>query len=290
MDNNLLSGLGDLGLGNLEGLEIYNSPQKDEKARAEKQAAKAEFREEDMVFDKNYTCPVCDKTFKSKMVRAGRARGLGSDMDLRPRYEGIDVLKYDITACPYCGYAAMEKNFPYLTASQRKAVKENICSSFKPREIDPEKKVYTYQEALERHKLALVNAIVVRAKDSDKAYICLKTGWLLRGETETLDQNAADYEKKKHENDSAENQFLRNAYDGFIKARAGESFPICGMDSMTIDYLLSALAIRFEEYETAAKLLGGIITSRTANSRMKDRAHDLKDVLMEKLKERKANE
>lgn len=290
MDNNLLSGLGDLGLSDLEGLEIYNSPKKDEKENAGKQAVKAEVREEDMVFDKSYTCPVCDKAFKSKIVRAGKAKALGSDQDLRPRYEGIDVQKYDITACPYCGYAALEKSFPYLTASQRKAIKENICSSFKPRAVDPEKKIYTYQEALERHKLALVNAIVIRAKDSDKAYICLKTGWLLRGETETFDPNAADYAKKKHENDSAEDQFLRNAYDGFIKARAGESFPICGMDSMTIDYLLSALAIRFGEYETAAKLLGGIITSRTANSRMKDRAHDLKDVLLEKLKERKANE
>lgn len=290
MDNNLLSGLGDLGLSDLEGLEIYNSPKKDEKENAGKQAMKAEVREEDMVFDKSYTCPVCDKAFKSKIVRAGKAKALGSDQDLRPRYEGIDVQKYDITACPYCGYAALEKSFPYLTASQRKAIKENICSSFKPRAVDPEKKIYTYQEALERHKLALVNAIVIRAKDSDKAYICLKTGWLLRGETETFDPNAADYAKKKHENDSAEDQFLRNAYDGFIKARAGESFPICGMDSMTIDYLLSALAIRFGEYETAAKLLGGIITSRTANSRMKDRAHDLKDVLLEKLKERKANE
>ncbi len=290
MDNNLLSGLGDLGLSDLEGLEIYNSPKKDEKENAGKQAMKAEVREEDMVFDKSYTCPVCDKAFKSKIVRAGKAKALGSDQDLRPRYEGIDVQKYDITACPYCGYAALEKSFPYLTASQRKAIKENICSSFKPRTVDPEKKIYTYQEALERHKLALVNAIVIRAKDSDKAYICLKTGWLLRGETETFDPNAADYAKKKHENDSAEDQFLRNAYDGFIKARAGESFPICGMDSMTIDYLLSALAIRFGEYETAAKLLGGIITSRTANSRMKDRAHDLKDVLLEKLKERKANE
>lgn len=290
MDNNLLSGLGDLGLSDLEGLEIYNSPKKDEKENAGKQAVKAEVREEDMVFDKSYTCPVCDKAFKSKIVRAGKAKALGSDQDLRPRYEGIDVQKYDITACPYCGYAALEKSFPYLTASQRKAIKENICSSFKPRAVDPEKKIYTYQEALERHKLALVNAIVIRAKDSDKAYICLKTGWLLRGETETFDPNAADYAKKKHENDSAEDQFLRNAYDGFIKARAGESFPICGMDSMTIDYLLSALAIRFGEYETAAKLLGGIITSRTANSRMKDRAHDLKDVLLEKLKEKKANE
>ncbi|MGN0131318.1 MAG: DUF2225 domain-containing protein [Lachnospiraceae bacterium] len=292
MDNNLLSGLDNLGLGNLKGLEIYNEPHKDDKTAATVQnAAKVtELKEEDMVFDKTFTCPVCDSEFKCKMVRSGRARAIGSDMDLRPRYENIDVIKYDIIACPHCGYAGMEKNFPYLTPSQRKAIKENICDSFMPRRVDPEKKIYTYQEALERHKLALVNTIVKRGKDSEKAYICLKTGWLLRGEAELFDRNDPDYARKKHENDSAENQFLRNAYDGFIKARASESFPICGMDSITIDYLLSALAIRFEEYETAAKLLSGIITSRGANSRIKDRARDLKEVLLEKMKERNADE
>lgn len=292
MDNNLLSGLDNLGLGNLTGLDIYDTPHKEQRTHAVAQTAAkvTEFREEDMVFDKTFTCPVCDKEFKSKMVRSGRARAIGSDMDLRPRYENIDVIKYDIIACPHCGYAGLEKNFPYLTPSQRKAIKENICESFRPRQVDPQKKIYTYQEALEQHKLALVNAIVKRGKDSEKAYICLKTGWLLRGETELLDQKDPEYARKKHDNDSAENQFLRNAYDGFLKARANESFPICGMDNMTIDYLLSALAIRFEEYETAAKLIGGIITSRGANSRIKDRARDLKDVLVAKMKERNANE
>ncbi len=283
MDNNLLSGLESLGLGNLEGLDIYEDPHKDEKKQAEVVAPK----EEDMLFDKSYTCTVCDKDFKAKMVRSGKAKAMVADQDLRPRYEGIDVLKYDIISCPYCGYSGMSKNFPYLTPAQKRAIKENICNSYKPRKIDPDKKIYTYEEAMERHKLALVNAIVKHGKASEKAYICLKTGWILRGQREALEADAPDYEKKKQELESAENQFLKNAYDGFVTARASESFPICGMDEMTVDYLLATLAMRFEEYETAAKLLGSIVTSRTANARIKDRAHDLKDVLMEKLKEKR---
>lgn len=283
MDNNLLSGLESLGLGNLEGLDIYEDPHKDEKKQAEVVAPK----EEDMLFDKSYTCTVCDKDFKAKMVRSGKAKAMAADQDLRPRYEGIDVLKYDIISCPYCGYSSMSKNFPYLTPAQKRAIKENICNSYKPRKIDPDKKIYTYEEAMERHKLALVNTIVKHGKASEKAYICLKTGWILRGQREALEADTPDYEKKKKELESAENQFLKNAYDGFVTARASESFPICGMDEMTVDYLLATLAMRFEEYETAAKLLGSIVTSRTANARIKDRAHDLKDVLMEKLKEKR---
>lgn len=290
MDNNLLSGLGDLGLGNLEGMEIYETQKADADRNIEREPKTQEVKEEDLLFDKSFTCPVCDKDFKAKMVRSGKAKAMIPDIDLRPRYEYVDVLKYDIIACPHCGYAGMGKNFAYLTAGQKKAIRENICSSFKSRTVDPNQKVYTYKEALERHKLALVNTIVKHGKASEKAYICLKTGWLLRGEAESFDPQEPDYAKKKRENESAEYQFLKNAYDGFIQARASETFPICGMDEMTIDYLLSALAIRFGEYDTAAKLISAIIVSRTANPRIKDKAHDLKDILAEKVKERKANE
>lgn len=287
MDSNLLAGLGDLGLGNLENLEIYETAKKAD-ADAEGAAKAPEFKEEDVLFEKSYTCTVCDKPFKTKMIRAGKVKMIGPDVDLRPRYEHVDVLKYDIIACPYCGYAGMAKNFSYLTSAQIKAIKENICKSFRPRMADPEEKIYTYKDALERHKLALVNTIVKHGKASEKAYICLKTGWLLRGETESLDKNDPNYDKKKLENEKAETQFLKNAYDGFVQARASESFPICGMDELTVDYLLAALAVRFGEYDTASRLISSIITSRTANARMKDKAHDLKDMMTEKMKESKA--
>ncbi|MBD5541398.1 MAG: DUF2225 domain-containing protein [Lachnospiraceae bacterium] len=286
MDNNLLAGLGDLGLGNLENLEIYETAKKADDADG---AAKApEFKEEDVLFEKSYTCTVCDQPFKTKMIRAGKVKMIGPDVDLRPRYEHVDVLKYDIIACPHCGYAGLSKTFSYLTSAQAKAIKENICKSFKPRPADAEEKIYTYKEALERHKLALVNTIVKHGKASEKAYICLKTGWLLRGETESLDKDDPDYDKKKQENEKAETQFLKNAYDGFVQARASESFPICGMDELTVDYLLAALAVRFGEFDTASRLISSIITSRSANARMKDKAHDLKDMMSEKMKESKA--
>lgn len=288
MDNNLLSGLGNLGLSNLEGLSIFEDS-KETKAQTEKAEGKTvEIKEEDMLFDKSFNCPVCDRDFKSKMVRAGRAKAMSPDMDLRPRHEGIDTLKYDIVACPYCGYAGMPKEFPYLTAGQKKAIRENICSGFKPKPINPGQQTYSYEEAIERHKLALVNTIVKHGKDSEKAYICLKTGWLMRGLADTFDSTRQDYLWKKYENEKAEKQFLRNAYDGFVKARASEPFPLCGMDMLTVDYLLTALAVQLEEYDTAAKLLGGILTSKDANARIKDKALELKAVLMEKTRDRRS--
>ena len=54
------------------------------------------------------------------------------------------------------------------------------------------------------------------------------------------------------------------------------------MDEITIDYLIAVLAARFEQFDVAQKMIAGILTSRTANNRIKDRARDLKEqVLME---------
>lgn len=290
MDQNLLSGLSNMGLGNLEGLDIYNSSDKDEKNKKNGTADESVVKEEYFLFDKTYTCPLCDREFKTKMVRSGRVRALEPDMDLRPRHEHIDTLKYDMISCPYCGYAGYGKGFQYLSPTQRKAIKENICSSFKPKKEESKLPYYTYDEALERHKLALVNAIVKHGKASEKAYICLKTGWLFRGMKEALLPDAPDYDDKKLEYEQTENQFLRNAYDGFIHARESESFPIAGMDQMTLDYLLTNLAIRFEEYDTASRLVASLLTSKTTPSRIKDKVRDLKTIIIKKVKEQKDNE
>ena len=38
------------------------------------------------VFDKSMNCPVCDADFKTKQVKTGKARFLGTEADLRPLY------------------------------------------------------------------------------------------------------------------------------------------------------------------------------------------------------------
>ena len=51
-----------------------------------------------------------------------------------------------------------------------------------------------------------------------------------------------------------------------------------------MDYLLSVLAVRFKDYQVAVKLLGSIITSTSANARIKDRARDMKEQVVKELK------
>ena len=279
----LLSGLGGLGLGNLENMDLYEKPKSKEveAATGAKPAAPA-VQEQDLLFDKSFTCPICDKEFKSRTVKVGKAKLIGTDSDLRPKDEQVDMLKYDIIMCPNCGYAALSRFFKFITTPQAKRVKEMISANFKPR--TDQKETYTYDEALERYKVTLANAIVKMAKPSEKAYICLKTAWLLRGKGESLDKADPEYEAKKKAIDNEEREFLKNALDGFLAARQSENFPMCGMDEPTVDYVIAVTATKFEQFDVASKLVSSIITSTAANPRMKDKARDLKEQIVKQVK------
>ena len=275
----LLSGLSEIGLGGLENMEVYEQPEDKE---AEKQAEeKPEVKEETFLFYKSYECPVCYQGFKAKTVRSGKLRSLGTDRDLRPLYDQMEPLKYDVVICPHCGYAALTRFFGGLTAGQIKAIKENISANFHP--VEEEKETYTYEEALYRYKLCLANTIVKHGKVSEKAYICLKAGWLLRSMGENLDPAVEDYNKKIQEIKEQEKDFLKNALDGLINARQTESYPICGMDEVTLEYLIAVLAMEFEKYDISSRLIYNILNTPTVNNRIKDKAREVKDELLQQM-------
>lgn len=291
----ILSGLKNFGV-DLQKDDIYADNKSDgaaEAAAAEKKAAEeaaakkaAEAKnkkidEADFLLAKSYTCPVCDAAFKSLTVKANRARRVDSDIDLRPIYDPIDMLKYQIVSCPECGYSGFARTFPYITANQKKAVREKIAFNFKP---DPSKTGHTthsYEEALERYQMALATDMVIGAKASEKADLCLMMAWVVRGQRKSLDESDPEYAGKLQECRSAEDELLKNALDGFIQARQTEGYPMCGnMDQHTVDYIIAALYYKSKEFDKSLKMLAEILISNSAGKAIKDKARLLKDKIM----------
>lgn len=279
----IFDGLGKFGLGDLSESNLFEDEKKEEEEKEQAKEISPEELEAEMLLDKKFKCPQCDKDFTSKIIRTGKAKPIGQDLDLRTTYENIDKDKYDVIMCPHCGYAALSSYFNRITPPQLKLVRENISSKFKPKEFSGA--VYTYEEALERYQMALVNALVKKSRASEKAFICLKTSWVIRGKISTLDPEQDKEEIAKLKVQEAE--FIKNAFEGFANARSVESYPMCGMDELTIDYIIAVLAMKNERYDIATRLLGGIITSRTVGKRLKEKAQDLKEVLV---KEKRARE
>ena len=285
----LMDDLGMLGLDGLSTENLYETEQKEEAkpAPAAKPAPeqKKEMSPQDesaLLFDKSYTCPVCTRGFTAKTVRTGKVHTIRIEYDLRPVYDKVDQVKYDVIACPHCGYAMLVRYHGSLSDKQGKMIRDSIGAKFRPQTWSAD--LYTYDEAKIRYQLALANAVSRKAKASEKAYICMKMAWLTRGETEYLKQIPGVPDTKFTENAIAEKNYRGQALDGFAQARQTENFPIAGMDEKTLDYLMASLYLDTGKYQDCARFIGNILISKNISTNLRRKAEDLKMMLTETLK------
>ena len=286
----LLGGLEKYGLDEETLQKAFDETAKQIKTKkAVKETKATVLSEEDFILLKSAVCPICDNVFSTMAVKSGRARRMQPDFDLRPRFEAIDVNKYDVTSCRKCGYTALNKDFAHLTAGQMKLISEGVRKNYKVIDEGFSDKAPDYDTSIERYKLALYNSMVKRAKVSEKAYICLKIAWLFRGKIEYLiresDLEPAKLAQQIEFCKKEELKFYGNAYTGLIEARSTESFPICGMDTNTFEMLLSAMAFNLDKLDDATRFVSTLLVSRTVSSGIKNRAIDLKEMILERRKE-----
>ena len=210
---------------------------------------------EDITYLKEFECPVCYNKIKSRVIKTGRNKFIESSLDLRAKYEVVDPTLYDVIHCD-CGYTAISKTFGKVSSVQRNLIKEGICSRYVKREFSS---IRTIEDAITLYKLALLNAQVKRAGTGEIGLICLKLYWLHR------DLN----------NQEEATRFLKFAADNIEDSISVGS--LVGLDDDTAIYTIAALRNNLGEYDKALKLLGEIITSNTASSKLKEKALDLKE-------------
>ena len=278
MDKNLFAGLESMGLGKMTNLDLFGDTKEEEKKTETAKAVPVQVNEADFLLNKSFTCPVCDNEFKGKTIKAAKMPKLVSrDPDLRCIYTDIDVYKYGVITCPICGYASLAKTFGPMPSGQTKLIKEQISASFTG--LGPEPEIYTYDDAIARYKLALVNSVVKRAKISERAYVCLHLAWLVRGKRETLKADTPNRDAVAKALLAEEQDFLTKARDGFMDAYSKESFPMCGMDESTTTYLIAALCGKTGNKDEALRWASKILANTMANNRIKDLARNLKDLI-----------
>ncbi|KAI4448035.1 hypothetical protein C823_002554 [Eubacterium plexicaudatum ASF492] len=236
--------------------------------------------EKKYVFTKKISCTNCGANFNDLRIMNSKLRRKEPDMDLRPRFQFVDSLKYGVTACPYCGFAAPVKSFEQLTSLHQKRIREKITSQFMQREPFAGETL-DYATAQGQYELALVCAMVMELPLSEQAHLCLQLSWLIRGRLEEADaeQGLLDETTYKQLQEKQE-RYYRQAYDLFSKAFTQEDFPICGMDQHTFDYLLAVLSYHFKEYDVAVKFCGSIVQAKGISAKLKDKALMLKDEIM----------
>lgn len=266
---NIFEELKEIGFEDLDKVDLF--PPKPKASEKEIENTKKKFTVEEVLYDKTYICPVCNKEFKSKAIRSGKNRLLTVDLDLKANYDIVNPLLYECVVCENCGYAALSKTFNSLTASQIRWIKEQICTKYKEYHYPP---ILSEKDGILRYKLALLNSFVKKAKDGEKAYICLKLAWLYR-----------DTKEK-----AAEETFLQHALTGFENAYNTERFPIFELGELTTAYIIADLYRRKKNYEKAMQWLGFVIMDKSVSLRLKTKALHLKGIINEerrKIEERK---
>ena len=281
----ILSGLESMGLGNLSEVDLFHDKVKEPAKKKEPEKPKeVKIEEKDLIYERNVECTCCGRAFKEKTLRTGKVKLIGQDVDLRPRYAELDSLKYNVTACPVCGYAALTKEFQRLSSGQARMIKEKISANFSGLHYDNE--IYSYDEAIARNKLALINSVVKRGKISERAYTCLTLGWLTRGKAESIAENEPEREKFIEQYRNEELDYLKKAAEGFAEALIKESFPICGLDEYTFFYLMAALNYETGSYSDSLRYVEKILINRSISERIKDKARRIKEAISEIKKQR----
>ena len=284
----LLSGLEKFGLEQMDTTNLFEDEKKPKaEQRGQADAPKEEKHlETEFLLLKSIRCPVCDHVFRTRLVKTGRVKRLEPDFDLRPRFAYIDTNKYDVSSCPKCGYTAINRYFSHITSGQVKLIDQGVHSKFKANTLvnaEDALEAYTYEEAIEYCKLALYCTMVKKGSTSEKAYECLKLSWLYRGWREKLESEGTNDRELLSNVKAEEDAYYKQAYEGFMKAIASESFPMCGMEESTVNILLANMAFKLEKYDVSSKLVSAILTSRVASRSVKDRAMTLKEEIITKL-------
>ena len=210
------------------------------------------------LFDKQVICPVCDSHFKTKTVKSKSPRVMAKDSDFFIRYSVANPYFYDVCICNSCGYAAMKSDFEKLKSHKKELVLSNVTSKWKPREYPA---ILDEKLAIERYKLALLNAVLINLPDSTKAMISLKIAWMHR----LLDDT------------TQETLFLKQALEGFNDAYIKEILPIYGLQRDSLMYLLGELNRKLGNYQNSLLWYSKTIVSTNSSYKVKEMARIGKD-------------
>lgn len=261
--NSVFSGLEDLGFNNIKDVEIYKTPKSDESKDTKQEQIE---KEQNLLYDKEVTCPVCGTTFKVRSVKTSSYRIKKKDKDFFIHYSIINPYFYDVWLCNRCGYASMKSDFNKIKNYQIDIVKSKISPKWHGRNYS---EVYDVNIAIERYKLSLLNYAITDAKSSKKAMNCLKLAWMHR----------------LLEDKETELTFLSEALKGFNDAYYNEDFPLYGMDRFTTMYLIGELNRRVGNNDEALIWFSNVITTPNVSQKLKEYARDQKDLIKQGINE-----
>jgi len=250
----LFQGLEDFGFDDLKGqdLDLFSENKNEE------EVTKNSVNLDDYIFLKSFVCPVCEREFSERVVKKSKLRILSHDTDLKPVFENIIPAIYDVIHCTNCGYTALTKFFDKIVGTRAELIRQKVTPDFKPKEYPSI--TLSLDDGIERHKLALYNALVKKAKSDEKAFICMKLAWLYRDKSDKINELL----------------FISAACQGLVASIDSRHPTVCDMDKNTVRFLIACFYKSLGNSQEAYKWLLPLISSKTLHHQTRQRVMDLK--------------
>lgn len=180
-------------------------------------------------------CPLCGAAFLVKNFRPVRMRVDRRDPDHHIWYAGDQhPVRYCVTVCCWCGYAAGSNRFAELPEEEKARLKGKTGGLQLTEEINVEREDPALVAQCFGHAIRL--GIMAKVPASVLAGLYLRTAWFCREEGDQ----------------AQESDFLRLAYQSYERAYQEEDLPIGPMTRLGLIYLLGELARELKEYDNSS--------------------------------------
>lgn len=186
------------------------------------------------LYDKQVYCPVCNEKFSTKKLRRSAMRVQSTDADFCVHYKSENPYFYALWVCRKCGYVEFENRFESISKAGADKIKKEVTPKWTPRDYGGKRDI---AQAMQIYKLALYQAELLQKEYSHKAVLCLMIAWLYRYENDT----------------ASETRFMKSALELYAKSYSAEDFPIGGMDSAKLSYLIGELNRRCGNFRESIK-------------------------------------
>ncbi|MDD2511032.1 MAG: DUF2225 domain-containing protein [Syntrophomonas sp.] len=229
-----------------------------------------------LLFDREVLCPVCEEKFKTKNVRSSKLRLDKVDYDLRQRFVDFEPLWYLVWTCPNCYYSNFNFEFKQVPEAFKKKLLEQgkqLKASVRLQFSDPRK----LDEVFVTYYLMLQSLQASgKPNPTEAAKVWLRLSWLY--------SDAGDEEMFLY----ASRQALDMFKDTYYNTRRDTSVE----QDQRLSLLLGELSMRIGDNSEALKFFRGAIARKggnnTINRQAEDRISDLKDKIL--VQEKKAED
>ena len=188
------------------------------------------------LYDKEIVCPVCAIKFKTKKVKSNCIKIVKRETDFRADYERDNPTYYGVYVCPNCGHARFESDFNDINEASKQLIKKTISAKWGKKDFTD---VRSVKDAIEVHRLALLNYNITHYKLSTIAKTCLRLSWFYR-------ETGSELEEK----------FIKHTVETYELAYVKENLDDNPKEELTILYLLGELNRRLGNYKKAIDWFG----------------------------------